>query len=407
MKAKTATVSILLLTVLLTVWGVFVAADWVSEYLATKQSPAYEELPFEFKLKAKPEDVIYSEAYTTSDGQDIVKYAYLADEVGPQLNEDISRRTPNSYTEVIEKFEDEEGKPMEKLKTTFVSKPAFYEKEGKWKSIEYATTTPEIFSMSGAIPYIKRRELVERFLPGAPVFADTSTFNPDPDAETSSVDGYIEASGYFTDFTVDSACTEAFTIAVDNTIGDSSFDSSTSLSIYVFNHASLVDPDFECIAYIRRSFVLFNTATLPDSILISSATFSLYVINKTNGDNDGQDTINIVSSNPASNTALATTDFGNVGSTLYASAADISSVSTSAYTNFTLNGTGQAAISTTGATKFGVREGHDLAYSRPANSSQNTVNFSSADTSGTSQDPKLEITYTVLSTFSMGQWFPF
>lgn len=407
MKARLTTVSLALIIALLAVWGVLMSFDWVQEYFATKQNPAYQELPFEFKLKVNPEDVIFSEAYQTASGTDVVKYAYVTDEVGPQPNEDLRRRTPVSYTEVIDEFENEDGKPMETLKTTFMSKSQFYEKEGKWRQIEYATTTSEIFAMSGAIPYIKKREWVERLLPGAPVFATLSTFYPDPNTETDSVDGYVEGSGYFTDFAPETACDEAFIIANTSTLGDTAIDSGTGLELYVGNNSSLVDPDFDCTATIRRSFVLFNTATLPDNSSISAVNFKLYVTAKTNSDNDGSDTINVVSASPASNTAIVADDYEAIGSTLYATAADITSVSTGAYTTFALNGTGIAAVSPTNVSKFGVREGHDISGLRPDNHTNNSVTFSSADTSGTSQDPTLDATYTVPATFSFGMWFPF
>ena len=406
MKAKLITASLASFMALLVVWGVLVSFDWVQEYFATRQNPAYQELPFEFKLKADAKDVIFSEAYTTVDGKDIVKYAYVTAEVGPQLNEDISRRTPNSYTEVIEKFEDEQGKPMETVKTTFLSKPSFYEKEGKWKSIEYATTTSEIFSMSGAIPYIKKRELVERLVPGSPVFATVSTFYPDPNVETNSVDGHIWCtsntdSGAATDWTNALTCVGGATAVAT--------DSTSPVIVYssvFFNNSGTPDFIVTSSGDISRAVLLFNTASLPDNATIISATLGLYVTSTQDTDNDGNDTITPVSATPASNTALSTSDYNSFGTTAYATAIDITSITTSAYNTFTFNGTGIAAITLTGVSKFGVREGHDLVNNRPANNTGLRVEFSSAEASGTSQDPKFDVTYTTES-FSFGMWFPF
>jgi hypothetical protein len=405
MKTNFTTISLTTLTAFLVVWVALVSFDWVEEYLASRQSPAYEELPFEFKLKAKPEEVIYSEAYTTGDGRDVVKYAYLAGEVGPQLNEDIARRTPTSYTEVIEQYKDKNNKQIEKLKTTFFSKPRFYRKEGKWRQIEYATTTPDIFSMSGAIPHIKKRELAERLIPGKPVFATVSTYYPDAHTETNSVDGYIYVNTVGTGFSTGEACTNAFSNAYSDsgTLAVAS-DSSSSMSIHAFaGNTSFEDPDWFCDAEIHRTFVLFNTADLPDNAVISTATLSLYVQGTLDADNDGSDTVNVVSSNPASNTALIAADYDLVGTTLYASAVDITSISTSAYLAISLNSTGIAAVNLTGVSKFGLREGHDLSGTRVNNDTTNSVTFTSAD--GT-DDPKLDVTYTADS-YSFGQWFPF
>ena len=381
--------------------------DWVQEYFATKQSPAYQELPFDFKLKADAKDVIFSEAYQTSDGEDVVKYAYMTGEVGPHTNEDISRRTHESYTEVVNQFKNEEGEAMETLKTTFLSKPQFYEKDGKWRQIEYATTTSEIFSMSGAIPHIKRRELVERLIPGAPAFAAVSTFYPDPNTETSSVDGRAQESEIVID-NLDFAF--ACSLAWDNTVnglGDSSDDSVTISSVYAFTTTVFNAPDnYECTAGIVRGIALFDTSTLPDAAVISSASLSLYVSTKLNQDNDGLDTVEITSSAPTTNTAVVNGDYDSLGSTSYATAIDITSITTSAYNIFTLNSNGRNAISKTSVTKLGVREGHDFSGTLIDQNVGNEVIFSAAETTGTTQDPKLEVTYTTDS-FSFGMWFPF
>ncbi len=395
MKKNLLNISLASLFALTIVWGVFLAFDWGEEYFATKQSPQYESLPFEFKLKSNPEDVIFSEAYKTEDGKDIVKYAYAAGEVGPQLNEDISRRTPESYTEVIDTFKDEEGKLMETLKTTFMSKPQFYQKEGKWRQVEYATTTPEIFAMSGAIPYVKKRELVEQIIPGVPVFALTSTFYPDPNTETSSVDGHSSCTDYSSNW---SGCWAA-------TSGDFSFDSDVTINVGASYIRGTIDncPPWECYydEYgIVRAFLLFATSALPDNATISSATASIYVTAQTS-----PETTHLVTTSPASNTGLTADDFDQVGSVDQATA--LSSFSSSAYNAFTLNSTGRGNISLVGVTKFGLRTDSDFINSSPGTEGFYGLDISSADTSGTSQDPKLEVVYTVPSTFSIGMWFSF
>jgi hypothetical protein len=53
-----------------------------------------------------------------------------------------------------------------------------------------------------------------------------------------------------------------------------------------------------------------------------------------------------------------------------------------------------------------VRTGHDFLNS-PSGVSATGVLISAAETSGTSQDPKLEVTYTLPSIFSFGNWLPF
>lgn len=400
MKKNLLNISLASLFALTIVWGVFLAFDWGEEYFATKQSPQYESLPFEFKLKSNPDDVIFSEAYKTEDGKDIVEYAYVANEVGSQLNEDISRRTPESYTEVIDTFKDEEGKSMETLKTTFMSKPQFYEKEGKWRQIEYATTTPEIFAMSGAIPHIKKRELAESLLPGKSVFALTSTFYPDPNTETTSVDGEVYVNTNDSGFNFG-----AFFQALTETNGTGASDNSANLfsyCTYTVDFGMGTDS-----ATIDRSFILFDTSSLGASASISSATLSVYIPTKYTGANDGYDLLHLVQSTPASNTAIGTADYDQVGATHQSDTTpDITSISTGAYTGFTLNSTGLGNIAKTGVSKYGIVEGHDYSQME-CGTSASGVQMSAAETAGTSQDPKLEVTYTLPATFSIGMWFPF
>ncbi|MEN9920590.1 MAG: hypothetical protein RL538_483, partial [Candidatus Parcubacteria bacterium] len=337
------------------------------------------------KLKSPPKDVIYSQAYKTRRGDDEVKYAYLADEVPPAQGEDISRRTPDSQTEVLEVIQ-EGDKKIEKLKTTFYTSPQMYEDDtGKWRQIEYATTTAEVFSRSGAIPHIKRRELVEWILPGKPLYAATATYYP---VSGTSVDGYVTS-------------TVAGWAGAHDAVTGTAVDEAAVTFI-----AGAIDLGVYTIVTIHRGFLLFSTSALSDDADISAATLDLYATAKTNTDNDGTDKIDIVTSTPASNTTLATADFDAVGTTLQATSIDVTSITTSSDNTFTLNATGRGNISLTGMTKFGVREGHDTGNTAPGLSTGNSVTFSSSDETGTAQDPTLTVTYTV-PTFSMGQWFPF
>ena len=106
--------------------------------------------------------------------------------------------------------------------------------------------------------------------------------------------------------------------------------------------------------------------------------------------------ITTLDSSPASDSAIGSEDFDQVGSTEQVDSdqrKDITSISTSAYLDFTLNATGQGNVSKTGVSKFGLREGHDItntAYDGNTNNS-NRINFSAADETGTTQDPKLTV----------------
>lgn len=359
-------------------WATIFTFDWIGTFSEGQQLPAYRDLSDELKLKSPPKDVLYSEAYRTASGTDEVRYAYMAGEVPVAEREDIGRRTPNSQTEVME-VKQEGEKMTETLKATFYSKPQFYQDGGNWRQIEYATTTAEVFSMSGAIPHIKRRELVEHFLPGSPLFAATATYYPNANTETTSVDGYVYA-GWG---------------------GDTADDSSTSLGVEILHDGSGdLCPPWGCYEYYdgeTRTFLLFDTSSIADNAVISSGSVSVYVLSKSSATCSS---VGIATSSPGSNTALAASDFSNVGSTLLATDLSMSGLTTSAYNSFNLNSTGISNISLNGISKFA------LLCTNASGWGSGGMSASSADTSGTSQDPKLTVTYTADS-FSFGQWFPF
>ena len=115
-----------------------------------------------------------------------------------------------------------------------------------------------------------------------------------------------------------------------------------------------------------------------------------------NGDNDGDDYIAVVSSNPTSNTSAAVGDFSLFGTTAYSNTIDLSSMSTGVYVDWTINATGLAAINTSGITKFGFREGHDIINSAYAGAydTVNSIITYAAEQAGTTKDPKLVVVHT-------------
>ena len=96
--------------------------------------------------------------------------------------------------------------------------------------------------------------------------------------------------------------------------------------------------------------------------------------------------------------SLADGDFDQIVSinnpTAGASDTDITSLSAGGYRTITLNATGRGWISKTGYTKLGLREGHDAVDSAPSDSTFTGVQIQTADFTGTSRDPYLEVTYT-------------
>lgn len=205
-----------------------------------------------------------------------------------------------------------------------------------------------------------------------------TTVFPDPNPETTSVDGRVRNNDAVWATSHD---------AVDGlTVADSEATADTGQS-------ALIGGQY----YISRGFFLFDTSSIADGDTIDSAIFSLQPTAKRNGDNDGDDYINVYTTTPASNTALVLGDFDQIGTTAQATAIDIGSITTGALNDWTLNATGLTNISKTSVTKFGVREGHDAinsAYAGAGDTSNSLDDVIFAETAGTSTDPKLAVTHT-------------
>ena len=148
---------------------------------------------------------------------------------------------------------------------------------------------------------------------------------------------------------------------------------------------------------IGRGIFLFDTSALPDGTTITGATFSLWLDQRVNtlGLSDSEAGLALISSNPASDSALVAADYQQFGSTRLATDIPYSSWGTGDYTDFTLNGSGIAAISKTGLSKFGTKLAIDLDGGTPNWVSGTYVKFSvwMADLFGIDSDPKLIIEY--------------
>ena len=223
----------------------------------------------------------------------------------------------------------------------------------------------------------------------------TGTFFPSAGA-ASPVDGYVGTGGV-TDHVTWGA-------AHDATGEDSG--ASASVLIIVTDKLGGVGTNYR--AY--RSITLFDTSTLTAGATISAATYSIWMTQK----NDNQsDSVGIVQTAPASNSALANSDYSaafTVHSDTVTASATLASMSLAAYNDFTLDATGRGWISKTGITKLGIRYRKDYidtaSHTSTPTSGQSDTRFSAADTAGTSQDPKLVVTYSTAS-FSPWQLFPF
>ena len=167
--------------------------------------------------------------------------------------------------------------------------------------------------------------------------------------------------------------------------------------------------------FIKRAFLPFDTSALPDDCTINSAKIYVYVTEIQDQDNDEYAYLAAVHTFQASSSSITNADYDDCGSDndtagrAYltpiqkgSSNLDISDVTLNAYNFLTLNATGLGWISKTGISYFGVREGHDL-ENVATNGGTNTgskIKFSQSETSGTSQDPYIEIVYTDNTTTS-------
>ena len=207
--------------------------------------------------------------------------------------------------------------------------------------------------------------------------ADTLTVYPDPDPESTSVDGTVRRN-------VGTPETFAVIRAGD---GTAAYPSSTTTTLIQLSHSG----DGDSWSYLNRSIFLFDTSQLPDLIEISSAVISLYI---TANGSPSTDTAHFCTVNPASNTDLANADYGTFGDTSFGSTAH-ADITINQYNAWTLNASGISAISVSGITKYGFRLGRDLNNDNEGvETTRGSLNGLLADYADTTSDPKLVITYT-------------
>lgn len=152
---------------------------------------------------------------------------------------------------------------------------------------------------------------------------------------------------------------------------------------------------------LRRYIFTLDTSSLTAFAQISSAVFSIYGYSGSTTNGLGSTSMDICSSTPNSNNNIQSSDFSQFGVTSFGNI-DYDSYSTSGYNNITLNSSGISNISKTGVSKFGAKLGWDINNSSSGLSwgASKETKFGGffADYLGTSQDPKLVVTYT-LATF--------
>jgi len=216
---------------------------------------------------------------------------------------------------------------------------------------------------------------------------DTLTAYPDPNPETNTTDGGVYRSGVNETFA--NIITGSGTLVIDtgNDFNLLYLQGSTTTNQFQLN---------------GRGIFLFNTSSIGASSTISNGTLSLCSISgATKASILGKSDVCIISSSPASNTNIVTGDYGNFGTTIFASKSfDDYTETDLTYNDFTLNESGLAAISQTSISKFGSKSkwDYDATFGGGWNNNAITrINAIQADYTGTDYDPKLVVTYSTSS----------
>lgn len=219
---------------------------------------------------------------------------------------------------------------------------------------------------------------------------DSATYYPDADPETSSVDGYAGDSG--NNLTFANLKLEAGTLSssAGATIYSSRIKSSTTTNQW---------------AEMWRVIFLFDISAIAGAT-ISDVVFSLYGTAKWDN-NNATPSVNVYSSNPASNTTIAAGDFvyTRFGTTPYCDTAITYAnwiIADPFWNDFIFNAAGitfaQAAADGDGILKLGARDSkHDVGTTDPAWVSAVTSGLAHyGSEQGDGFKPKLVVTYTVL-----------
>ena len=220
------------------------------------------------------------------------------------------------------------------------------------------------------------------FLLGVPpVLATTLTAYPDPDPETSTVDGVVKN---------EIAATTWATIHDDLT--GSGIDSTNSATYFGYLSAGVSADTWNGI---NKGVYLFDTSSIGSDV-IESSTLTV-TTNNPGSENFASAVIyvNVYSSAPATNTALVTGDFDSFGTTPFSDDLQITGVLDETAYDFVLNADGLAAISTSGITKLGGRTVSDATNTPPTHTASASayITVYNAEAAGTTTDPKLVVVH--------------
>lgn len=228
----------------------------------------------------------------------------------------------------------------------------------------------------GSLGLIRDREFLPLLLK-LPLFT-VATFNPNAHPETTSVDGYAVRTA-----------TEVWA-TIRAGAGTSASDLDTNL---ICQYATGTSPNWSAF---YRIFTLFDTSSLGNGAVISGATQSFYTVT----DGNFAVSLRIVTTTPASNTAIVAADYSQQGTVAQATDRTTASMSLNAYNDWTLNSTGIGNISLTGITKFGLRVAGDADNVEPTPGNGLISNMREHHSTEGVNKTKLVVTYTLGKTFN-------
>ena len=247
------------------------------------------------------------------------------------------------------------------------------------KTTEFRTNNRFAYRMNTLLKYLPFIYWTENWYPALQVGLTVTTVYPDADPESTSVDGIVEI--------FDGAGQDWADIQGAAT-GTNALPSATTISATI--DADSITDKWDGI---QRSAILFDTSAIGDTDTLDSAVLSVWPNSTLN---DFTSNLDLVTSNPASNTDLVAADYDQFGTTLQATSIAISAITTGQYNDFTLNATGESNVDFTGVSKFGLRISQDTANTEPtwsANAKSQVIMQSAENSNGADNAPKLAVTH--------------
>ena len=222
----------------------------------------------------------------------------------------------------------------------------------------------------------------------------TSTFYPDPDTESSSVDGAV--------MRVDRSSSPASVWSTDrnHSTGTSSTDSWENMKYMLQNQrdaGGTGSAGFTTVWEFIRNWFVFDTSSITDTHVVSATVLTLTGADYTAHDETNAD-LTFSGGTLESNTAVGTGDYDGYAAlnspTEFSSRFDVGSWSQTGANDITFNADGRAAVSLDGVTTILQRISHDVDNDEPDwEDSWTRIYSRAAEQSGTSEDPKLVVTH--------------